>query len=118
MADFGVFIGFGFPVRGREEVAVRVFEELLGLLGGQAQQGNVESFEPVFLQPHGGDLGGFVLARGERAKLDALVASAEFQRLMIRAQTIVENFGVVNCQMGAELQRQMATFLPDTADLR
>jgi hypothetical protein len=37
---------------------------------------------------------------------------------MLRGQSIVENFGVVNCQMGAELQRQMATSLPDTADLR
>ena len=51
MADQGLFIGFGFPVRGREEAATKVFGELLGMLGGQMQQGNVESFEPVFLQP-------------------------------------------------------------------
>ena len=50
MADFGVFIGFGFPVRGREEGATKVFGELLAYLGAQAGQGNVESFEPVFLQ--------------------------------------------------------------------
>jgi hypothetical protein len=118
MADSGIFIGFGFPVRGREEGSLKVFQELLALLGGQIQQGNVESFEPVFLQPHGGDLGGFVLVRGTQDKLDALVASPEFQRNMTRAQTIVEHLGVVNCQMGAQLERQMASFLPDTADLR
>jgi hypothetical protein len=118
MADQGLFIGFGFPVRGREEAATRVFGELLGMLGGQMQQGNVESFEPAFLQPHGGELGGFVIARGERIKLDAMVASPEFQRLMTRAQTIVEHFGVVNCFFGEELQRQVGTFIPDTADLR
>ncbi len=58
MADFGVFIGFGFPARGREQGAVKVFQELLQFLGGQAQQGNIEGFEPVFLWPHGGELGG------------------------------------------------------------
>jgi len=118
MADFGLFIGFGFPTRGREEGAVKVFQELLTLLGGQVQQGNLESFEPVFLQPHGGELGGFVLVRGQQAKLDALLGSPEFQKAMTRAQAIVEHFGVVNCQMGAQLERQMGSFLPDTADLR
>lgn len=118
MADFGVFIGFGFPARGREEGAVKVFQELMQFLAGQAQQGNIEGFEPVFLQPHGGDLGGCVLVRGERSKLDAMVASQEFQRLSVRGESIVEHFGVVNCVMGQELQRQVATFLQDTADLR
>ena len=118
MADFGVFIGFGFPARGREDGATRVFQELLSFLGAQSQQGNVESFEPAFLQPHGGELGGFVLARGERSKLDAMVASQEFQRLSTRAQAIVEHFGVVNCFLGPEVARQVGTFLPDTADLR
>ena len=118
MADFGLFIGFGFPVRGREEGAVKVFQEFLGLLAGQMQQGNVESFEPAFLQPHGGDLGGFVLVRGQQDKLAALVASAAFQRNMTRAQAIVDHFGVIDCQMGAELQKQMGSFLADTQDLR
>jgi hypothetical protein len=118
MADYGLFIGFGFPVHGREEGALKVFGELLGILAAQQQQGNVESFEPVFLQPHGGDLNGFVLVRGDQAKLSAVVATEEFQRNMIRAQTIVEHVGVVNAALGGELQRQMSTFLSDTADLR
>ncbi|HEY7269926.1 MAG TPA: hypothetical protein VH951_08870 [Dehalococcoidia bacterium] len=118
MADFGLFVGFGFPTRGREEAAVKVFQELLGTLGAQQQQGNVESFEPAFLQPHGGDLSGFVFVRGDQAKLSAMVASPEFQKLMVRGQTIVENFGVVNLLLGGEIMRQMSTFLPDTADLR
>jgi hypothetical protein len=118
MANYGVFIGFGFPVRGREEGAVKVFQELMQFLGGQAQQGNIEGFEPVFLQPHGGELGGFVLARGDRSKLDTIVASQEFQRLVTRAQSIVEHFGVVNCVMGTEVENQVGTFLQDTMDLR
>jgi hypothetical protein len=118
MANFGVFIGFGFPARGREEAAVTVFQEMMQFLGSQSQGGNIESFEPVFLQPHGGDLGGFVLIKGERTNLDAMVASVEFQRITTRAQVSVENVGVVNCLLGQELERQMATFLPDTAGVR
>jgi len=118
MADFGVFIGFGFPARGREEGATKVFQELVQFLGSQQGQGNVESFEPAFLQPHGGDLGGFVLVRGDRSKLDAMVASDEFVRLTTRAQVIVENFGVVNCFLGGQIEKQIGTFLPDTEDLR
>jgi hypothetical protein len=118
MADYGVFIGFGFPARGREEGAVKVFQETLEFLGSQAQQGNVESFEPVFLQPHGGDLGGFVLVKGEREKLDAIVASEEFNRIMTRAQVVVDHVGVVNALLGEQLQGQMGTFLTDTADVR
>ncbi len=49
MADSGVFIGFGFPARGREQGAAAVFQELLEFLGGQAQQGNLESFEPCLM---------------------------------------------------------------------
>ena len=118
MADFGLFVGFGFPVRGREEAAVKVFGEFMQYLTSQTQQGNIEGFEPMFLQAHGGDLGGFTIVRGERGKLDQMVASDEFQRLALRAETTIEHFGVVNCTMGQELERQMGTFLGDTSDIR
>ena len=72
----------------------------------------------MLLRPHGGDLGGFFLIRGEGAALAQMTASDEFQRLVTRAQTIVEHFGVVEGLMGQALQGQMQSFLPDTADLR
>ena len=75
------------------------------------------SFEPVFRRPDGGELGGHVVAWGGRSKLDAMVASDEIQRLVTRAQFIVESFGVVNCIIGSEVERQMETFLADTMDL-
>ena len=91
---------------------------MMQFLGEQSQREKIESFEPVFLQPHGGDLGGFVLVKGERTNLDTMVASTEFQRITTRAQISVEHVGVVNCILGQELEKQMGTFLPDTADLR
>jgi hypothetical protein len=117
MADAGVFIGFGFPARGKEQAATTVFRELMEFLGGQAQQGNLESFEPAFMQPHGGELGGFMLVRGDRSTLDAMVASDEFARLTMRAQLVVDHMGVVNVFLGGEIDKQMGMFLESAPDL-
>ena len=117
-ANFGIFLGFGVPIPGREQGAIRVFGETMQYLMGQAQQGNIESVEPILLQPHGGDLGGFFLIRGDQARLSQMVASDEFQRLLTRATAIVSNLGAVPCFMGEEVQRRVGTFEQDTADLR
>ena len=111
MASHGLFIGFGFPVRGREQTAAKVFNEMVQYLTGQIRQGTVESIEPVFLQAHGGDLGGFIIVRGDRAKVDAMVATDEFQRNLLRAQLAVEGIGAVNCMLGDEIQKNMGMFL-------
>jgi len=34
-----------------------------------AAEGEIESFEMVLLEPHGGELGGFILLRGDQDKL-------------------------------------------------
>jgi hypothetical protein len=117
MANHGIFIGFGFPVHGREDAAARVFNEFVQYLAAQQQAGAIEGFEPAFLQPHGGDLGGFFLVRGDRQRLSELAGSAEFERQMTRAQLIVDHFGVVNCWLGEEIQRQMTIFQEATTDL-
>jgi hypothetical protein len=48
MADWGIFIGFGFPVRGREQKASQVFGEAMELWGRLQQQGELESFDAFF----------------------------------------------------------------------
>jgi hypothetical protein len=117
MADSGIFMGFGFPVRGREQQASQVFGEAMELWGRLQQQGELESFEAFFLEPHGGDLGGFFLLRGEQDALGRLRASDEFQRLTTRAQLIVENFGVVAAATGDLLAQQMQLFLEAAGEL-
>ena len=107
MADSGLFIGFGNPVRGREGQAVELFNEVLSWYMRLQEEGEIESFEPVFLEPHGGDLNGFILIRGEPEKLAALRVSEDFIQITIRAQINVENFGVVAADLGARLQKQM-----------
>jgi hypothetical protein len=107
MADAGLFVGFGDPVRGRESQAIEVFNETLAYYGRLQEEGEIESFEPVFLEPHGGDLNGFVLIRGNAEKLASLRVSEEFTQLSLRAGLIVNGFGVVGADLAERLQRQM-----------
>ncbi len=117
MADFGLFIGFGYPVRGRERQAVKVFNEAMEYYGRLQQQGEIESFESVFLEPHGGDIGGFTLVRGDRDKLASIRTSDEFARLSTRAQLIVEGFGVVGANLGERIGTLMGIFNEQAEEL-
>jgi hypothetical protein len=110
MADAGLFVGFGNPTRGREEVAIELFNETIGYYSRLQEEGEIENFEPVFLEPHGGDLGGFILIRGDAEKLSALRVSDEFIQFTIRASLCVDSIGVVAADMGERLQSQMAYY--------
>jgi hypothetical protein len=110
MADAGIFIGFGYPVRGREHQAIQVFNEAIEYYTGLQEEGEIESVEPVFLAPHGGALGGFILLRGEVEKLDRLRESDEFQRIQIRAGLVVDHLGFVNAALGERLVKQMTLY--------
>lgn len=100
MADAGLFIGWGPPVRGREEKGLEVFNEALGYYGQKQESGAIESSEVVLLTPHGGDLAGFILVRGSEEQMNALRGEEDFQRLNARAAQIVERFGVVDAAVG------------------
>ena len=117
MASAALFIGWGTVVRGREKQALGVFNEAIQYYTRLQQQGEVESFEPVALEAHGGDLAGFLLIRGERDKLERIRYMPEFLRLNSRALQVVDNFGVVSGFIGEELNRQFAEFQEAAADL-
>src|SRR5271169_4296678 len=110
MADSGLFIGFGAPVRGRERQATKVFNEAFEYYSRLQQGGEIESFEPVLLEPHGGELDGFFLLRGDQDKLARIRSSEEFERLTVRGQLIIENLGIVGAALGGRLMSQMSVF--------
>jgi hypothetical protein len=117
MADAGLFIGWGSAVYGREEKGIQVFNEAIEYFGGLQQAGEIEGFETVFLEPHGGDLGGFFLLRGEREKLARIRVSDELNRLVTRAGQIVQSFGVVGAQLGDAIQAQVGTYMEAVREL-
>lgn len=79
-------------------------------LGGLQQAGTIQSFEPVFLSPHGGDLNGFILIRGESAKLDALQSNVDWRTYVTRAGLVLEGQGVVRGVTGELVMEWMALF--------
>jgi hypothetical protein len=117
MADFGLFIGYGPPVRGRERQAIKLFDEVAEFCSGLQERGEIESYEPVFVEPHGGDLAGFILLRGERDKLARIRATDEFSRLLVRAGLVADNVGVLNAGLAGRVATQMPIYAQQVEDL-
>jgi len=117
MADAGLFIGFGNAARGRERQAMKAFNEVFEYYSRLQQEGQIESFEPVLLEPHGGDLAGFFMLRGDQDKLASIRGSEEFERHTARALLCVENIGVVSAALGERLLSQMAVFAEQIDEL-
>jgi hypothetical protein len=117
MADHGIFIGWGEVIAGRERQAEKVFGEAIAYFTGLQEKGTIESFEPVFLRPHGGDLSGCMLVRGDRDAMHEVLHSPEWERLSARTTAIVHGFGVVPASLGAETMRLVQANAGYTSDL-
>jgi hypothetical protein len=110
MADRALFVGFGQPVRGREERAVQVFGEFVGMFGRMQSDGRIESMDVALLDPHGGDLGGFFMVHGSDEQCSTLQTDEEFRRACIDAGLIVDNFGVVPAATGEMVNQEMGMY--------
>jgi hypothetical protein len=115
MADAGLFIGWGQVARGREDRALDVFNETIELYGQMQSDGRIESFDVALLEPHGGELAGYVLLRGSEEQIDAVHHDEGFQRLMQRADLIVDGLGIVPALVGDSLARGMAIYQEEIA---
>jgi hypothetical protein len=110
MASYALFIGWGSVVRGREEMSLTVFQETIEFWTRAQQDGQIDGFEPFLLEPHGGGLAGFMMVYGERDRLYRLRTSEEFERVVLRADSVVDELGVVTAYAGEALARQMGQF--------
>jgi hypothetical protein len=117
MAGDELFIGWGPVVRGREQTALKVFQETIEFHGALQQDGKIDGFDAHLIAPHGGDLAGFIMLQGERSKLDDVRSSEDFERLIARAGTVVDQVGVLNAYSGEALGQTMARFQAASAEL-
>jgi hypothetical protein len=115
MADAGLFIGWGQVARGREDRALDVFNETIELYGQMQSDGRIESFDVALLQPHGGELAGYVMLRGSEQQMDAVNHDEAFQRLMQRADLLVDGLGIVPALIGDGLARGIAMYQEEVA---
>jgi hypothetical protein len=110
MAGEALFIGWGAVARGREKQSLQVFQESVEYYGRLQQEGRIDGFDVYLLSPHGGDLDGFVILRGNRQALAEIRFSEEFERLLGRATAIIDGLGVVPAYSGEALAAQMGIF--------
>lgn len=108
MSSNVIFFGWNRSVPGREQLSAEHFQEFVQYLAGLQQAGTIQSFEPVFLDPHGGDLNGFFLIRGESAKLVGLASTEEWLVHMTRAGLHLEGSGVVHGAAGELVMERMS----------
>jgi hypothetical protein len=111
-------MGWGSAVTGREAKSLEMFQnEVLPFFQGQQDSGNIESYEVVFLEPHGGDLDGFILARGTRESIAALRSSQDYDRLVTRGQFVVSSLGAVGASLGEGIEEAIGTYQQAISDL-
>src|SRR5438105_14460473 len=106
MADRVLFIGWGTPVRGREERGLEVFNESIGLYGRMQQEGRIERFDVVLLEPSG-DLNGYIELHGSAEQLAAVREDEEFRRTTIDEGLMVDGLRVIEGITNEEMDLQM-----------
>ena len=108
MADQILFIGWDHPVIGREQQAMQLFQKSLQYYAKLQSEGKIESFEPVILAAHGGDLNGFFFIKGDAGKLAAVQQEEAFMDIVTEARFCIEGFGVISGYIGASLNNVMS----------
>lgn len=106
MADRLLFIGWDHPVHGREEHASEIFDECVGHFCALVQDGRIERFEVVILEP-ALDLGGWFALHGSRQQLDQVRADDEFRRHMTDAGTVVTGLRICPGAVGPGVEEEV-----------
>jgi hypothetical protein len=104
-----LFIGWGAPVHGREERGLEVFNESMGLYGRLQQEGAIEKFDVVLLDPNPG-LSGYIELHGSAAQLTAIRQTEEFRRTLVDASLIVDDIRLVEGFTNEGIAREMALY--------
>ncbi len=102
-----LFFGWNRPVVGREKQAMELFQSSLAFWSKKQEAGQIESFEPILLRNHGGDMNGFMLIKGESEKLDAISHEKDFINLVMQLGLAVDGFGVIRGYGGEAVQAMM-----------
>jgi hypothetical protein len=110
MTDRALFVGFGVPVRGREERAIEVFGQFVEMFQRMEADGRIAGSDATLLEPHGGELGGFFMVHGSAELCSAHTNDEEFRRATVDAGLIVDNFGVVGAVTGEAVGPEMAMY--------
>jgi hypothetical protein len=104
MTKGALFVGWGPIIPGREHQAKVVLGEAMAFCTNLQENKIIDGFEAVFLEPHGGDLEGFVMVKGDQDSLARLRTSEEFLKTVVAVQLVHSKVRVVGAYTGRELQ--------------
>jgi hypothetical protein len=107
MNSNALFFGWNHPIAGRERDGAEFFQELTSYFDKLQKERTIQSYEAVLLNPHGGDLNGFFLLRGEDKKLGTLRTTKEWQTKMAHGMLCLEGSGIVRGVTGEEIEPRM-----------
>ncbi|GHO47790.1 hypothetical protein [Ktedonospora formicarum] len=108
MAKGALLVGWGEIIPGREKAAAATLNAAMHYCIRLQREGKIESFEAIALEPHGSDLNGFVMLRGEKESIARLRVEDEFTSIIVGVQLVHRHVRVVGAYVGAEMQSLFA----------
>jgi hypothetical protein len=110
MAEAALCTVWGAPIPGREKQALDVYNETMQYWAGLQQDGKIERFEVTVLAPSGGEVTGFLLARGTAEQIDSLRRTKEYQQRLARVQLVASHLSVADAYVDEGLAQIMAQY--------
>lgn len=92
---------------GRESLSAQHFQDFMQYLSDEQSKGQIDSFEPVLLEAHGGSVNGWVLIRGDSGKLSDLANSRSWVEHVTRALHHLDGASVLRGVTGPVLMERM-----------
>jgi hypothetical protein len=92
---------------GREQMSATHFDDFVGYLDGLQKDGQIDSFEPVLLDPNASGMIGFFLIRADDARLSQVLSSDAWSGHMVRAMIHLDQPVLMRGVTGALVQELM-----------
>jgi hypothetical protein len=108
--NHALFLGWNRPVAGREFDSIETFAGFTKYLDTIRDEKIIDSYEPVMLEQHGGDLNGFIIIRGERDKLHELTNRDEWRMWNAKGSFLLQNWGLTHAYIGEGVGERMETY--------
>jgi len=106
MADSGLFISWGEIYPGREEQALRLWNDVGEYWGSLLEAGRISRFEPFLVGGRGG-LRGFMIAGGTPEQIGALTLDDEWLKYIMRLEMCCKDACVNPLSFGESLAHVM-----------
>lgn len=110
MADAGLFMSWGEIYPGREEQAMRLWNEANAYYASLLEGGRISRYEPFVLGAHGAGLRGFRIIGGTPEQIGALRFDDEFVSYIMRTQLCCTDVAVTPLFYGETLAHIMDRF--------